>query len=254
MTSRTATTRLGLVILVLLTLPIMAQAGTKMTYAVHVDAYQMQGQQFPAHDDTATYWLSGDQVRVDQADTASFIFKTGLNELLMLNHKDNSYTQVPIGAFEDIIMKQAEGDSAAMAQAQGIMQMMHMKTKVTPTEETQKIGDYSCTKYVMEVEIAMTTSETTIWATEDVDVNSDLVMRASQAIKAFLPGFDEAAKEMQKIKGLPVKSATETTVMGVTMKNTSELLSIDKGVDIAGSKFKVPEGYSQTQLEMPGMN
>lgn len=253
MTSPKTKTRLGLVILIMLTLPLVAQAGSKLSYVVTTDAYQMQGQQFPARNDTAVYWLSEGKVRVDQADTASFIFKTEVNQLLMLNHKDNSYTQVPIGAFEDLLMQRAGKDSTAMAQAKSMMQMMHMKTKVTPTDETQTIGDYDCTKYLMETEIAMTTSKTTLWTTQEVDVNSDMVMQASQAIKAFLPGFDEAVKEMQKIKGLPVKSTTSATIMGVTMNTTNELLSVTPSTDVPDSKFEIPEGYSKTQLEMPGM-
>lgn len=253
MTSLRTSTRLGLVVLVLLALPIMAQAGTKMTYRVQTDAYQMQGQQFPARDDTATYWLSGSKVRVDQADTATFIFDTANDQLLMLNHKDNSYTQVPIGAFEDIIMERAGKDSAAIAQAKSMMQMMHMKTKVQPTEETKTIGDYDCKKYVMEVEIAMTTSKTTLWTTQEVDVDAGLVMRASQAIKAFLPGFDEAIQEMQKIEGLPVKSTTQATIMGVTMNTENELLNVNSGVEVASAKFEIPEGYTETKLQVPGM-
>lgn len=253
MTSPKTATRLGLIVLVLLALPIMAHAGTKLSYAVHADAYQMQGQQFPAHDDTAIYWLSGSKVRVDQADTASFIFNIENDQLLMLNHKDNSYTMVPIGAFEDIIMQRAGGDSTAMAQAKSMMAMMQMKTKVNPTEETQTVNGYDCTKYIMQVEIAMTTSETTLWTTQDIDVDVDLVMRGFQAIKAFLPGFEDAMKEMQKVKGLPVKSTTTATIMGITMNTTNELLNVDEGVDVSDSKFEIPKDYTQTQLEMPGM-
>ncbi|MFH1686647.1 MAG: DUF4412 domain-containing protein [bacterium] len=240
------------VVMLLLVLPLAASADYKLVQAVHVDGYSMQGQTVPAKDDTTVTWLAPGQARVNQGDTASFVIVAEKNLMYMLDHKDKKYTEVPVGAFASMIEAQGDKDSTTMAQAKSMLDMMRVKAKVTPTEEAQKIGDWDCKKYELAIEIAMTTSTTEAWVTKDIDLDYELYSWATQTMKAFLPGFDEALAEMKKMEGVQVKSITTASFMGVDMKTTTELISVEQASAPAGS-FGIPEGYAKTDLQMPGM-
>lgn len=242
----------ALLVVMLLVLPLIANADYKLVQAVYVDSYSMQGQTVPAKADTNVTWLAPGQARVNQGDTASFVILAKNNVMYMLDHKDKKYTEVPVGAFSAMIEAQGSKDSTAMAQAKSMLDMMRVKAKVTPTEETQKIGDWNCLKYELAIEIAMTTSTTEAWVTNDIDLDYDLYNWATQTMKAFLPGFDEVMTEMKKMKGVQVKSVTTASFMGVDMKTTTELLSAEEMTAPAGS-FSIPDGYEKTDLKMPGM-
>lgn len=69
------------------------------------------------------------------------------------------------------------------------------------------------------------------------------------------PGLDQLlAAEMGKVSGLPLKSVEVTTTTGKKGKResetrtTMEVVALERGVDVAASRFEVPPGYRQTQM------
>ena len=252
MKSKTFFCTLSLLILAALALPVSASAGHKITIEIHNAGYEGANVSASSRTDTATYWLSGKNARVDEADTASYIINGETGAMYMLNHKNKTSTLIEPDAIGNLIRSQGGDDSAAIAQAKGMMEMMKVKAVVTPTDETKKIGDYNCKKWIYNIEIAMTTTTTEAWVSDEVPIDINQFMRLSQSMKAFLPGFEDAAKELEKMGGFIVSSTTEASFMGVDIKTSSNLLSVEE-TDTPADFFTVPEGYTEVELPMPGM-
>ncbi len=252
MKSKTFFCALSLLMLVALALPLTASADHKISIEIHKAGYETDNLKGNPSTDTSVYWMSGKNARVDESDSASYIINGETGVMYMLNHKSKTSTLIEPDALGKLIRAQGGDDSASMAQAKGMMEMMKVKAVVTPTEETKKIGDYNCKKWIYNIEIAMTTTTTVAWVSDEVPVNINQFMRLSQSMKAFLPGFDEAAKELEKMSGFIVSSSTEANFMGVDIKSTSTLLAVEE-VKTTADLFTVPEGYTVAELPMPGM-
>ena len=132
-----------------------------------------------------------------------------------------------------------------------MMQAMGGSTKVTvtPTDVTEKIGDWDTKKYNVEMTIMMMNSKQDVWATEDINIDFDLYAAVSNGPMAQIPGFDKIMEEMKKVKGLPVKTVTTTNAMGGEVVTTTTLLEhADK--EAPAGIYDIPEGYKEVQLQM----
>ena len=141
--------------------------------------------------------------------------------------------------------------------------VMKLEIKVTETKEKKRIGKWDCRKYLQQTQAAMMSGTSEVWATEDLKMDYDLFAKLSAAFMAAQPGFggslDDAAKELKKIKGVPVLSITTMQAMNQTMKSSQELVEFKKGKAPAGI-FELPKGYRKqesgspppTQLRPPG--
>jgi hypothetical protein len=62
---------------------------------------------------------------------------------------------------------------------------------------------------------------------------------------------EDAIKEFKKIKGITVLTTSTTTVMGTSIKSSTELLDYKEGTAPAGH-FELPAGYKKTSMMGPG--
>lgn len=253
MKSKSAILSLILLLLLMVSAAHDARADYKLVMAVHVDGYQNQGQTVPARDDTSIIWISPGGARIDQADTASFIFLADKASMVMLDHREKKFMEVPMNAMAKLIEQQAAGDSTKMAQAKQMMEMMRMKAKVTPTGETKMFGKWNCTKYLLSVEIAMTTTSTECWVTKDIPIDYALYAKVTQAMKAFLPGYEDALKEMKKMEGVQVHSVTTASYQNINMRTVTDLVSAVE-TPVSKDMLAVPAGYTQSEVQLPGMH
>ena len=89
-----------------------------------------------------------------------------------------------------------------------MMEMMRMTVTVTPTEETQKIGDWNCTKYNVKMTMGMGgASDIEMWATEDAKIDYSAFMELTNSFKGMMPGYEQMMEEMKKVKGIPIKTS-----------------------------------------------
>ena len=65
----------------------------------------------------------------------------------------------------------------------------------------------------------------------------------------FGSAMEEMAKEMKKIKGVPVLTITTSNMIGASVKSTQELLEFKEGTAPSGY-FDIPTGYKKIE----GMN
>ncbi|HOP06684.1 MAG TPA: DUF4412 domain-containing protein [candidate division Zixibacteria bacterium] len=215
----------------------------------HVDAYQVAGQTIPDKTDTTEYWLENGNARVNMGDSASFIYHSETKTMYGLNHVDKSYFEFSVGDFESLLEREMGADAGPMMEQ--MKAMFQVKATVTPTEETKKIDDWNCTKYLSKVELMGTVVPTEIWTTTDINMDANIYSIASNAMKAILPGFDGMMAELEKIKGVTVESSSETNFNGIVMKTHSKLIKYEEASAPTGA-YTVPEGYKKTDMQMPG--
>jgi len=215
----------------------------------HTDAFEIMGQAQPAKDMVSVIWLGDGAARMDQADTTSWLMFSGSDVIYQLNHKEKTYSEFR-PEDEKKGMPDLKGDDVDKSSRMGDMMkqmagMMKIEVTVSPTDETMKIGDYNCKKYIVESKMGMGGSSAETWATQDIDIDYKLYRSISKAFMSMIPGYAESTKEMQKIKGLPVLTNTTTNTLGTEVKSTSELIEYKKEAAPPGT-FQIPEGYTKT--------
>jgi hypothetical protein len=220
----------------------------------HTDGFQMMGQSQPAQDEIQEIWVTQDKVRSDGKEQ-SVILRLDQNKMFMLNHTEKTYAELPLdfGNVMDSKMKEAmEGEDMDPEQKEAMMQMMQgmsqMKVTITPTSETKKIGNWNCRKYNQTMETMMGPSNSEIWATEDLKMDQDLYSKFMAAISGqgmFGNMMTDMAKEMKKIKGVPVLTVSTVNMMGASIKSTQELIEFKEGTAPVGI-FELPKGYKKT--------
>ncbi len=133
------------------------------------------------------------------------------------------------------------------------MRAMVAETKITvqDTEESKKIGDWNCRKYLVS-KTGMMGIEQEVWATEEVDfdVNRFTEMMSLSGPDGLLANSPEGAAqqaEMAKIKGYPILTKTKMQMMGSSMESESEVKVIRKEA-MPTSLFDIPEGYTEREM------
>jgi hypothetical protein len=252
-------TFLTLTLTVLFLLTGLIQADIFMKQKMHTDGFQVMGQAQPAKDEINTIWITSDKLRSDNPEQ-SIIMRLDQNKMYILDNAKKTYTEMHMEmekAMSGQIDKAMNEKGVDEQQKSNIMSMMQgmsqMKLTITPTDETKKIGNWNCRKYVQKLQTAMGASEGEIWATEDLKVDPELYSQYMTAIMGkggmFGNAMEEMSKEMKKIKGVPVLTITTTNMMGASVKSTQELLEFKEGTAPSGY-FDIPTGYKKIE----GMN
>ena len=221
---------------------------------VHTDAFEMMGQTTPETNDTTTMWLTEGMAYSTMGDTASMIFYLERGEICFINHEEKQYSLMPmdLGEIIDEVLEEEDEEARQMAEVvKGMASaiMGSVEISVTPTEETKKIGDWDCTKYNVDLSMAMMKSKQELWATEDIEVDYTMFQAVSSGMMARMPGFDKILEEMKQIKGIPVKSVATASIMGSEAVTTTELIEYAEK-DAPDGIFDVPEGYKKVEMGM----
>lgn len=96
------------------------------------------------------------------------------------------------------------------------------------------------------------------WLTDDLD-EAALGVWLRKAPKTGLEDLDRLIEaEMQKVQGVPLKMEDVTTTTGQkgkrssTSRTTMEVTDLEQGVSVDPAKFEIPEGYTETEMVVPG--
>ncbi|HEX9935242.1 MAG TPA: hypothetical protein VGB38_08605 [bacterium] len=229
----------------------LLRADIFMKQRQHTDPMTVMGKTQPARDEVHTVWLTPQGTRNDDP-ARSIIFRLDKNVIYVLDHKKKTVTEIPLGKMKMPGMDAGENPEANTAMQEMMKNMMKMKVTVKATGEKKKINGWNCSKYIQVLETGMGQHQSEIWATEDIRVDYDLISRYSAAMMAQMPGaaagMDDIAKEMKKVKGMPVYTVSSTPMMGTVVKSTTELLEWKEGKAPAGI-LDVPAGYKTTSLD-----
>ena len=93
-------------------------------------------------------------------------------------------------------------------------------------------------------------SESELWVTQDIKIDTELFSKMQAASMMMMPGMQEnmaeVKKEMGKLKGVMVYSVSTATMMNTTVKTTQELMDyMEKSTP--SDFYSPPKGYSKSQ-------
>lgn len=216
-------------------LSMAVSADTVITQTQKMDAWEMMGQKMPAKIDTIVTMLSGKKVRVNRADTVSTILDMEKNMMYVINHGSKTYTELSLSAFSDMSEK-----------------MMKIVGTVTASEETKKIKNWNCRKYTVDINMGIVNMTQEMWASEDIKVDHELFIQASNAMMSQFEGFGDFLKEMRKIKGVSVHTEMNVDMMGNKMHGSTDIISVEEKKTPAGT-YDIPKGYTKVEMKIPGM-
>ncbi len=225
-----------------------AYADIYMKQKQHTDAVTMMGQTQPAQDMINESWITTDKI-VIMTEKQKVIMDMDKKSMTMINHETKSIVDMPMD-FSKMMKKEGDMSTEEKAEFQQFMgKMMQMDLKVEETNERKKIGKWNCRKYLQTINMAMGTTNSKIWATEDIKVDEELYIKYSVGILAQMPGMSQnmsaITQELKKIKGVHVYSEQTITMMGQAMKSSIELIEFKEG-KAPSNIFDLPAEYKKT--------
>jgi hypothetical protein len=228
-----------------------ARADVYMKQKTHTGAFTMMGQSQPEKDETVVFWLGENKARTDQESGKSVIFLADKGILYVIDHDKKTYMEMPLDlgkAMNEALAGQGEQGQKIAGMMKGMRQGMMggMTVKVTDTGETKKIGNWNCRKYLIDMKMSAGETNSEVWATEDIKVDSQVYFTAVNAMMASMPGFQDMIKEMQKVKGVVAYQVSTAKMMGSDVKSTMELLECGDKSAPAGT-YELPAGYTKVK-------
>lgn len=230
-----------------------AMADIFMKQKNHTGSFTMMGQTQPAKDVIQSIWLTSNTMRNDSKQDSSII-QLDKQTITMIDHVKKTYTEMPLNM--DKAMDAMGGEKMSKEEKEamsGMMKgMMKFSMTVTETGEQKKINAWNCRKYIQKLDTGMGPANTEVWATQDIKVQGDILARYSAIMMTMQPGLKESMaqvlKETQKIKGVPVLSNTTSTMMGATLKSSTQLLEFKEGKAPANITA-IPAGYKKQSMK-----
>ncbi len=220
----------------------------------HTEGMSVMGQSQPAQDAIQNIWISTNAISSESKEQKVLIL-LDQKKMYMINRTQKTYVEMPM-SFDKIMdnaIKKEEGvDKAEMEEYMKMAKGMgKFEISVKPSNETKKINKWNCKKYNQEVKMGMGPISSEVWATEELKMDYSLYAKFSTSMMAMQPGFqdsfDNAMKELEKIKGVPVLTNTTMKIMGMEMKSSQELLEFKEGSAPKGT-FDIPSGYKKTSM------
>ena len=213
---------------------VLASADVYIKSSVHTDAFAMMGKNQPAKDEVMEQWLGNNQL-VNITGDKIMIMDMIKNVMFIVNSKEKSYveTTLPLD-----MAKLVPKEAAQM------LSMMKVTVKVTPNGQTQKINQWNCTGYDVDMNMMMMQMKMKVWATIDVPFDWKVFAKMYANVSKMQFMDDNAIAEFMKITGYQVASEMTMNMMGSDMKVTSQVLEITKK-DAPAGVYEVPAGFSK---------
>ena len=224
-----------------------AYADIYMKQKRHTDAVTMMGHTQPARDVINESWVTSDKI-VIISEKQKVIIDMDKKTITMVNHETKSISSMPMDFSKKMDRKEDMSGEEKAGFQQFMGKMMQMDVKIEETSERKKIGKWNCQKYLQTIQMAMSTTNSEIWATEDIKMDEELYAQYSVGMLAQLPGMGQnmsaLTQELNKIKGVHVYSEQTMTMMGQPIKSSIKLIEF-KEDKAPGNVFDLPTGYKK---------
>jgi hypothetical protein len=203
----------------------------------HSDAFSMMGQNTPEKNEVQHMWI-GDNKMASHGKDNSFIVDLNKKVMYMIMHQTKSYVEMTLPL---------DVSKYLPPQMAGMMKNLKITAAVTPTTESKKINQWTCTKYDININMMMMDMKQTWWATKDVPF--DWKMYTDQMVQMIMPTMPmgDALAEFKKVEGFPIRNDMSMSMMGNEMKSYTEVTSITDESAPAGT-YTVPEGYTKKDV------
>ena len=187
------------------------------------------------HDSTMTMIVKGQKARIDlPASRMSSIIDAKEGKMFTLLHKQK---QVMVMSLDDLKKSAALAEQSKQKKA---------KSTIKKTGKTATIQGYKCAEYEF-TGAGDNPAKIRCWITEDVDDSEMEVVRSFGGRMGGLFGFND----VQKPKGMVIRSESKMNIAGRDVTSESEVLSIKRD-SVADSIFTLPPDYKV--MEMPAFN
>ncbi|HSA97038.1 MAG TPA: hypothetical protein VLJ16_13370 [Acidobacteriota bacterium] len=221
-----------------------ARADLFLRERARTETIQPSGPSGTDKDQTRVIWIRANRVRMDQDDGTSSIFFVDRNVLCTIDHDKKQYREIPLNFKISFEGPPGRAPKKAGAKAPGFM---NMSAKVTETDETGKIGAWNCRMYAVEMTMGVVGTITSeYWATEDIPLDPTTAFVATNVMWAAVPGFENVARELKKIRGLVVFQVSTTKSLRGVSRTTRELLECAEKPAPAGI-YDLPAGYKKVK-------
>lgn len=225
--------------------PTQAKADIYIKKIKHTDAVTIMGQTQPAKDEEGATWMAKEKMREDEGENKTTIIRFDLNKIYVIDHTQKTYSEIDLPI---------DLEKMLPAEAKQMMQMMQVTPKVTETNETKKIKDWNCKKYIVEIGISMMgmnmPMKMEMWVSKDLGIDLKLYEKFYTEFLGLQPMFKDFAEEFKKIEGYPVLTLFSMTMMGTETKYQEEVVSVEKKDAPAGT-YDLIQGYSKTETFNP---
>jgi len=206
----------------------------------HTDAMEIMGQKQPAKDEVVEQWI-GNNIYSNITSKQTMIIDMGKKMVYILLHSDKTYVETTL----PLDMKKL-----LPAQAAQMMSMMKLTLKINPTNETKVINKWKCVGYDMDMSMMMMSMKSKIWVTKDVPFDwkkfqDKFGIESFKATMASMQIGDDVINEMKKIQGFQVKTDMTMTIMGQSVKITSDVIEIAKR-SAPASAYTIPADYKKS--------
>lgn len=192
---------------------------------------QTQGAASQRQDSTMTMTVKGQKARIDlPASQMSSIIDAKEGKMFTLLHKQK---QVMVISLDDLKKNAALATQSDQEKA---------KTTMKKIGKIATIQGYKCAEYEI-VGVGDNPSKIKCWITEDVDDSEMEVVRSFGGQMGGLFGFND----VQKPKGMLIRSESKMNIAGREITSESEVLSI-KREPVADSIFAIPADYELMKI------
>lgn len=225
---------------IMVIMPSILMADLYLKSVSHTDAFEMMGQRQEASTTTQEVWIGENNIRVD-SEGSTILFDLENNDFYVIYHDQKAYfhTSLPIDLKSIVPEEQA-----------GMMDMMKFEVSVEPLDEERKIQDWNCRAYKMEMKSQMVNIISTIWATEDIQIDQEKLNSFYKNTAALQNITGASLAEFAKIKGVQVLQESTSEIMGSSVKQKTEL-SIAEEREVPGDHYSIPEGYQEMDQFAP---
>lgn len=207
----------------------------------------LPGQTFPASVETTTLWLGPDLARRDTADE-SFLIDMTQGLLTHLDHAARAWTSQTVQAVQQLFQDLAADTLGELSSDQRLARLrsaLTISARVTPTDQTGSIDGYQCRRWLVEQHLGEQIITSELWLTSEIDLDYDLLHRATRPTLLTLPGGLAAMQELSRLQGVPVRTTSIMKMYGAQTRAQSRLLAVET-VRVAPAFFRPPAGYRPT--------
>lgn len=229
--------------LCLLTLPVFA--GDLVVHGTrHQDAAKEMGRDVPAEDTTSVTWIAKDRMRQETGNEV-VIVRGDQKKMYRLDLEAKTYQAIdlPIDLKKYLPAEQYKMMEPFFAQ---------IKVVLTPTQETKKIREWNCTKYVLTISMPMGAEMThELWATKDFVGDRAAAMEMYASMQSALMGGvggDSFVTELKKIEGFVVYHEQVRTMGRMKYTAKEEVTSVETK-DAPEGHYDVPKDFKEVPFD-----
>ena len=239
-------------LLFLLTASMSLYADTFLKYKKMTDSYTVGDNTVPADTSTATGWIGNKQACYEDGEGHRTILTFATKTMSIIDLQEKTYTIINLDSIQSMInsaIDENAGDAETAAAMKSMMQgmmgtMMKGSMTVKKSDEQKKIGAWQCTKYLVDIKMVVGATTSEMWLTDQIKIDPASFNMLKNGLMALMPGFGDIKKEIEKIKGIPVKTVSNAQAMNTTIKSTELLLESTEKPAPQGI-YSIPKGFKE---------